>query len=221
MTFFKKTITEIRGLIENGDLLKSLELLKNTLSDNSEFRNNLSLFLSQYNTLKKKELLNGEDIQVETNKIILRVLSMIGELKKADLSQSAFIETLLIICNENKRGEMELLFMEKYFPNREFINYGERIPAGIFDIIFLEDENGIINPPRDKEGKDLPLTPENEKRRAEMIEYIEFNAKQYFIYIGNFFPLGKYKNRVYFSNSRFSIYARLKEMLEYKKYYGH
>ena len=61
---------------------------------------------------------------------------------------------------------------------------------------------------------------------TDMAEYLKVSYP-YFLYYGSgFFPRNlqetydKNKDRVYFANSPFSLYARLKELLDYIKYYG-
>ena len=220
MTFLETTIKDAKDKLADGKLRDCMEFLKNSLSANSDNHDVFVLLFSRYNKLKEQETLYGENIKVDENKLSAFLLEIINKLKEQDVSEGNFIETILIICSKQKRQDMEILFGKKYFPNRSFINYGEPIPAGVFDIIFLEDENDIINQKiKEGENKEKP-TAESKIRLGEMKGCIEANAKQYFIYFGGRFPSG-YENQVYYTNSRFSIYARLKEMLDYKKYYGH
>ncbi len=220
MTTLESTKKEAQNLIANNELRDCLEYLKNNLSEDSNVYSDLILLFGRFNEIEKNERLFGENKETEKNKFRSAVLDTINALKAKDIKSSAFVETLLIICNTDKRQDMEIFFGKKYFPNAEFINYGEPIPGGVYDVIFLEDETGIINQIEDVPEIGKRSTTENENRRTEMKKFIEANPKQYFIYIGKYFSLG-YEDRVYFSNSRFSIYARLKEMLDYKKYYGH
>ena len=213
-----KTKKEATTLLENGDIRECLNYLKDNLNDNSSARSNLTLLYSRFNRLMDDKIL-GENVRTDENIIARDVRDVIQRIEEKDLGNYTFIETLLIICNAGKRLEMENFFGKKYFPNAAFINYGQAIPAGVFDVVFLEDEDGIINKTQMQGKIDKVPTTENINRRAEMKAYIEANVTQYFIYIGKYFPLG-YENRVYFSNSRFSIYARLKEILDYIKYYG-
>lgn len=222
MTFLEKTKTECIQLLEKGHLRSSMNHLKDVLKNDSELRHDLTMLLSNYNTLLRNEFtLEDADVRRETNRMNKALLGLLHLLDKSDVSEGVFIETFLIICNEDKRDDMEVFFGKRYFPNADFINYGDPLPNGIYDVIVLEDEGNLINQvEKDNEGKPTKIPTEaNKKRQKQMTNYLDA-TKGYFIYMGAYFPIVKYKDRVYFSNSRFSLYARLKELLDYMKYYG-
>ena len=218
MTFLEKTQSTCNNFIEKGDLQNCLKELKAALKQDTSVREDLILILSSYNSLLKQEqLLDSTEYRREISKIAKSILVLVDSLEDRDVSEGVFIETLLIICNPQKRSDMEAFFGKRYFPNAEFINYGEVLPKGIYDVIILEDESNIINQTINNKGTEIP-TEQNKNRREQMKGYLD-TSDAYFLYIGNRFTLG-YENRVYFSNSRFSIYARLKELLDYLKYYS-
>lgn len=216
MTDIKK---QYINLLQDGKLKDCLQKLTDTLAD-GDTRNVLSSLRGQYNRLlneKGKGVISFDEYRREENRIDEAVRSLVNTLKPIDISENIFAQTFLIICNPNKLDEMKAFFGKKYFPNAEFCNYGEPFPKGIYDIIVLEDENNIINQISKNKGTEMP-TEENALRRKQMKVYLDA-SDAYFLYIGNRFTLG-YEQKVYFANSRFSIYARLKELLDYKKYYG-
>ena len=218
MTFLEKTQSICTNFIEKGDLQNCLKELKVALKQDTSVRQDLTLILSNYNSLLRQEpLLDSTEYRREISKIAKSILVLVDSLEDRDVSEGVFIETLLSICNPEKRSDMEAFFGKRYFPNAEFINYGEVLPKGIYDVIILEDESNIINQTINNKGTDIP-TEKNKNRREQMKGYLD-TSDAYFLYIGNRFTLG-YEKRVYFSNSRFSIYARLKELLDYLKYYS-
>jgi hypothetical protein len=221
MTFLEKTQTECRQQLEKSNMQNCLKQLKTALSQDTPLRHDLTLILANYNALLRGEqLLDPSDFRREMAKTQKAILTFIQQLEDSDVREGVFIETLLIICNPDKRTDMEAFFGKKYFPNAEFINYSEALPKGIYDVVVLEDEANLISQcVKDPEGK-LTKTAANAQRQEDMKNYL--NATDaYFIYSGpGRFDMPLYAHRVYFSNSRFSIYARLKELLDYIKYYG-
>lgn len=224
MTEIAKLKKEAINLIESDKLRECMNQMKAYLLDGSSERRLLSSLLRRFNQLlSERNLSIVEDtiFRQGMNQIVDALLNLVEQLSSANVCESMFIEPILIICNEDNRKEMEGFFGEKYFPNAKCINYGDTLPQGIFDVIFLEDENNIITKTTDGKQDGEP-TEKNISRRKEMMAYIDAfmkpNDKQLFLYFGRTFPLG-YKNNVYFANSRFAIYARLKELLDYMKYY--
>lgn len=220
MTFLEKTQLTCLDAIEKGNLDICFKTIKGALKADSYRRNDFTQIQFNYNSLLKEEWKWAvTDYRRQTLLVAHSVRAFVQSLEDADVSEGVFIENLIIICNPDKRLEMETFFGKKYFPNAEFINYGDTFPKGIFDVIILEDENNIINQ-KDTigEGESIP-TALSIQRRKEMKQYLDatdINA----LYYGHRFDIKGYEQRVYFTNSRFSIYARLKELLEYTKYYG-
>lgn len=222
MEILKGKRKEYIDILEMGDLAACFEALKENLTDESDARKELSVFIGQYNRLlRSKSTISPGEYRMEVNKIDEFVRELIDRLEVNDISGKQFIEPILIICNAEKREDMEAFFSKTYFPNIDFIKYTDPLPKGVFDIIFLEDEDNILTQTEEKvingENKKVP-TLASENKKKEMKAYLD-STEGLFLYYGSYFPLANYKERVYFSNSKFSIYARLKELLEYKKYY--
>lgn len=225
MTEIIKLKKEATELIESNKLRESMNQMKAYLIDGSSERRVLSNLLRRYNELlndKNLRIIDEDNYNKGMNQITEALLDLVEQLSIANVCVTMFIEPILIICNEDNRKDMEGFFGENYFPNARCINYGETLPEGIFDVIFLEDENNIITKTMNGKSDGEP-TELNISRRKEMKSYIDSfkdsKEKQFFLYFGQFFPLG-YKENVYFANSRFAIYARLKELLDYMKFYG-
>jgi hypothetical protein len=216
MTFLEKTQSDCQQSLEKGDLEMALKQLKTALSKDASVRNDLTLILGRYNSLLREEaFIEAAAYRLEKRLVAKSIETFVGLLGEEDVSEGVFVETLLIICNSDKREDMEAFFNKKYFPNAAFINYGETLPKGIYDVIVLEDEDNIIS---ELQEDKMTLTLANQQRRKDMKGYID-NTNNYFLYIGKRFELG-YENRVSYSNSRFTTFARLKELLDYVKYYG-
>ncbi len=221
MTEIDKLKKEATNLIESNQLRACMNRMKEYLIDGTSQRRLLSNLLRRYNELfneRNQSVVEDTPFRTGMNQLADSLLSLIEQFSTDNVSESLFIEPILIICNANKRKEMESFFGKKYFPNAQFINYGEALPKGVFDVVFLEDESNIITQTTNRKQDGDP-TEANVNRRKEMTNYLN-ESEGYFLYIGTFFPMHEYKNRVYYSNSRFSTYARLKEVLDYIKYYG-
>lgn len=211
MTEIDKLKKEAIRLIESNKLRDCMTRMKEYLNENSSQRRVLSSLLRRYNDLLEQRRINTVETNTYNqgmNQIADILIDIVEQLNEENVSESLFIETVLIICRKNKLIEMKEFFNKKYFPNAEFINYGEEPPNGVYDVIVLED------------------MPTGSVTEMDMEKYLK-ETYPYFLYYGSgFFPKSlqekhdKNKDRVYFTNSKFSLYSRLKELLDYIKYYG-
>ena len=179
--------------------------------------NSIRLFKQQLFKLKthqQKGTMTFKDIDIEMSLLSLRLMTFIDN----DLDENVIADAtvlmdktqkeIVVICREMQEDKMREFFTKHYFPKVSFINYGNSLSKKFQGVIILEDMPTCSVPETDME------------------KYLK-EPYPYFLYYGSgFFPRNlqenydKNKDRVYFANSQFSLYARLKELLDYIKYYG-
>lgn len=152
-------------------------------------------------------LLTQEEYNRELAQLTQAVLHLIDNLSEDDLSEVRHLreemhERILVVTRPARRAYMERFFSKNYFKNVYYIHYGDSIPSERFDLAVLED-----------------IEPEPAST-LHIGDYVN-GMTCYFLYFGERFPLdrSKYADKVYFANSIFSLYARIKEMLDFMKYY--
>jgi hypothetical protein len=198
-----------RTLADNlGQCIKQLEA---SLDPRRDAWNDLIALLAEFNRLKRENLnnlLSREEYNRDYARLTQRVLSLIDGLQEEDLSATRQLreeihERILVVTRPERRAYMERFFSKKYFKNVAYIHYGEAVPAERFDLMLLEDM-------------------EPEPLSAMLMEQYVEGAEAYVLYFGEKFPLerARYADKVYFANSIFSLYARIREMLDFMKYYS-
>lgn len=197
-----------RILTDNlGQCIKQIE---SSLDPRREAWNECLKLLTDFNRLERENmnnLLSREQYNQDFAKLTQRTLFLIDNLQEGDLSAARRLreeihERILVVTRPERRAYMERFFSKNYFKNVEYIHYGDPLPAERFDLVLLED----IQPE--------PLSA------MLMEQYVE-GIGSYILYFGEKFPLdrARYADKVYFANSIFSLYARIKEMLDFLKYY--
>jgi len=197
-----------RILTDNlGQCIKQIE---SSLDPRREAWNECLKLLTDFNRLERENmnnLLSREQYNQDFAKLTQRTLFLIDSLQEGDLSAARRLreeihERILVVTRPEQRAYMERFFSKNYFKNVEYIHYGAPLPTERFDLVLLED----IQPE--------PLSA------MLMEQYVE-GIGSYILYFGEKFPLdrARYADKVYFANSIFSLYARIKEMLDFLKYY--
>jgi len=198
-----------RILADNlGQCIKQLEA---SLDPRREAWNECIRLLADFNRLERENmgnLLSREQYNQDFARLTQRTLFLIDSLRDDDLSAARRLreeihERILVVVRPERRAYMERFFSKNYFKNVAYIHYGDPLPPERFDLALLEDM-------------------EPEPLSAMLMEQYADSIGSNILYFGEKFPLNraKYADKVYFANSIFSLYARIKEMLDFMKYYG-
>jgi hypothetical protein len=199
----KKTIAD-----NLGQCIKQLEA---SLDPVSSTYNDCLKLLADFNRWERgsiANLLSREDQNIEFSRLMDRTMMLIDSLQEGDLSEVRQLrqeihERLLVVTRQSRQAYMERFFSKNYFKNVQYIHFGDPVPAVRFDLAVLED-----------------LEPEPYSSML-MEQYLD-QIPCYILYFGAHqvtFDRSKYAEKVYYANSIFSLYARLKEMLDFIKYY--
>lgn len=198
-----------RTLADNlGQCIQHLEA---SLDPRRDAYNQCLQLLADFNRLERENmsnLLSREQYNQDFARLTQRTLFLIDNLRDDDLSAARRLreeihERILVVTRPERQAYMERFFSKNYFKNVAYIHYGDAVPAERFDLALLEDM-------------------EPEPLSAMLMEQYVEGIGAYILYFGETFPLERtrYAEKVYFANSIFSLYARLKEMLDFMKYYS-
>lgn len=201
-------LTLKRILADNlGQCIKQLEA---SLDPRRDAYNQCLQLLADFNRVERENmgsLLSREQYNQDFARLTHRALFLIDSLQDDDLSAARHLreeihERILVVTRPERQAYMERFFSGNYFKNVVYIHYGDPVPPERFDLSLLED-----------------LQPE--PLSAMLMEQYADSIGAYMIYFGETFPLNraKYADKVYFANSIFSLYARIKEMLDFIKYF--
>ncbi len=190
-----------------------LQVLRQIYDNNEELRNSVVMLSARYNQ-HRKSVLNGtiksEDSTLEFNQIIERVLILIDavspeEAAAYELEHSIF-QKILIVCQQAERRHfMKSLFSEQYYKEVRLWRVEDNMSlqeVNGFDLVIFDNHGDTAGEPSDS-----------------LLKFYLNEAQPYMLYFGHFLPLlQQYPDKVYFTNSVFSIHARVREMIEYLKY---
>jgi hypothetical protein len=193
-----------------------LQQLRQVYAKNGEAYDKVILLAGRYKRLKDKQLegtMSVEEENLEINKINKAILGLIDQITPDeatayDLSTSIF-QRILVVCKAPEReAELRRLFPERYYKGVEFDATGRPCPAetvNAFELVIFDD-----------------YPPGEEGDPHELLRYYLDETAPYLLYFGTsrigFTSEEKYTGKIYFTNSPFSLHARLEEMRAYLKY---
>ncbi len=216
-TKYQHLQSECNHAVSQNKLEKCIELLQNSLDESekdtyNEFiliQGNLNNVLYLWNT-KQSSL---EDYSISLSKVRASMLGFINRIRPQDVSLLKRIhDMILIVACKQSPTDWERLFPDAYFSHAKVIRYGDAIPDAFqkADVIILDDLGDYC------EGMN----------QADMIRYATEIPNANLLYIGKKNPWGDSKaykhlfERCANAGSQITVHARLRELLEFKKYFG-
>ena len=182
----------------------------------SKIKEVIYLLSGQFQDLKEKRIkgiLTFEQEIIEQNKIRNNLFEVLQDMdldtiKQYQLRESIF-NRIIIICRDDSRiNFMTNLFPEKFYKNVKVLLKEE------FSLIPKEETSLIIY-------DNFPSDMHSRKIGPFLQSVLDNDSIKYILYFGPS-PIPelnrKYSNKVYSSNSKFSIHSRLNEMLLFLKY---
>lgn len=204
-------------MISQNDLGGLLKTLDEDIAESSKLKDELIVHTRKFNQLSsdsRSNLLDYQEFTKETNRICSSLLGFIEALTETDLSptkplRDTFFERILVIvADEERKKWISQFFAAEYFPNLSFhvekdLADTEKYSIVVFDNMFNKDE-----------------IPQGWK---ELLKAYLNLPGFYLLYLGGHNEdVAKYPTKAYATNTIFSIYARLREMVEFMKYFpGH
>lgn len=192
-----------------GNVLKRLGEILNDKEKGSF--NEYLVFQSRHVQWKRNQrsgTVSDEALRREGNKLGQNLMDFIDDLEEKDLNPTYHIleethEKILVVCKtEDRITYMKGLLPDEYFANVDYAIVGEKQPSKGMDIVVFD------NTPHQDEKSDGGL----------FLHYCS-EDDPVILYFGSFLPIiNHYPEKVYATNSVFSIHARIKELTEYLKY---
>lgn len=167
--------------------------------------------LNRIGSDKRSGTIDPSALENRLNQLTQDVLEFIDTLQDEHFSTFARLreeihEKLLVVCS----GESALTRLKPYFNSNYFINVEYTFD---FDPVKIDRSDIVVfTNPLD------PLPPTT--YQSILDQYFEKSSK-YILYFGSHNEkVSKYPHKVYATNSPFSLYARLREMIEFMKYFN-
>ncbi len=222
-----KTVKEIKQeferLIEKNKFGSAFSNIKKLLSDDED-RGEIVSLTAQWKATEKdnrKNNISRDDYRREINLVRDSFIQFVNELEADDLDlreheKETIQEEILVVCKEERKVIMEKFFSTYYFKNIEYLTFEEGISniAGC-DLVILDMNYFTL-------GRGAPYPQEEYAILEETLQQSK-STNAHFLYFGSSHIPDELTKRfadiAYFSNSVFSLYARIKEMLEFRKYY--
>jgi hypothetical protein len=206
MTNIDKFKSECKDILINN-LGKCLQHLSDALSPESKLRDDVLLLKGDFiRWQRQSSQLSSIEYHQYLNRISNGLMNLINGIEAYDVAEFQFQDKILVVCRPEMTDKMAAFFGNRYFPNLSITTYVDKhaaLPIGQFDIVLLED------------------MPTNSVSRTVLDRYVT-EIKSHFMYYGNgrFDPPKEVMDKVYFANTPFALYGRIKELLDYIKYYG-
>lgn len=214
---------QVNGWIKNGNIETAFTELEKLISPESDLQTHLIIFQSRLSDLiadKHEGTLTDTNFRSKKVAITAALLAFVKDLEAKDVNleehkEEEIRERILVICKESRESYMETFFSQYYFKNVSYHFFTEeKLDLSGIDLVILD-----YNYLKLKHGEKLPIEERNRLERY-LLKIDDSNA--YLLYFGKQMPFGladKYSTKAYFSNSVFSLYARIGEMLDFIKYY--
>ena len=210
---------ELRDNIAEGRVGDGMQKLSKWLHPGREKSDELVHLMGQYATLKidrRKNIVYQEAYEVSLNKIHNSFLEIVNELREDHISEEAVFQTAIheriLVISNNEAGEKEMarFFKPLYFSKVEYDSSNQLLPAATlkrFDIVLF---NYMFRDQADT--KFYHLLEDYLRERTCNILY--FGKKKFRILEDD-----QYQFRLYAANYVFSLYARIREMIDYRRYH--
>ena len=170
-------------------------------------------------------ILSTQEFFQEKNKIRQAILSLVSQIEEEDLKDRLDPLRILIICQDEAQSE----HLDYYFRCYGYDNIlaevrsSYEVPKGYNVVVF---DNSKVKG-EDREGGEKVYSEEEEDRILLMKEYLEQTEKDLgthailFIHFGEYLKLlEKHRDKATAANSLLSLYARVKEVDEYRQKVG-
>lgn len=222
---------EAKQLIAELQFPQFIELMDLHLSPKSSFINEFYQHQAMIKGLQKSNrqgLLERPDYIIKANTLTVNLLEFIGQLREEDFQQGTsasfhplIYDPIVIITQESGRAkDLKLFFQQLRFKNPivKFLKTYQEITEDVQVIIF----DNIDLPDAPFRPKDQSLNPLIEAR-IDLMEAYRLNTTFDFIHYGErLFYLNnpEIRKRFQAANTKFTLYARVKELLDFIRTYG-
>lgn len=206
-------IQKCRAAIGDGTVEQCFDLLEDSLVNRARL-DELLILKGNLNRAKHSHVLGLSDTVSQVSAATsAAILEMLNKLKEEDINPINPINgRILILSPEDKVSDWQAMFSEQNFSHACVIRYGKEIPPDYRspDVVLFDDTGPNARP--------------------HMVQLAGEMPQAHFLYFGenNPFTENRKRNpqdaaifeRCANANSKFTVHARLRELLEFRKIYG-
>jgi len=223
---FKKQVEE---LFASNRLKEALALLNAELSVEAPPKKR-TLFLqlrNRFNAIQEQkiaEVISWSEANVATNKIGMDFLQFVEQLEQSDLKSKTatthqdILNSILVICPAaaNKQ-ELEEFFQQLRFINARVQSDADvQFPLEGYDLIIFDNQHLPDCPVPAAAEKLSPEQQSTLQERVALMQRILSETTTPLLHYGErLYLVNEHRQRIYAANSRFSLYARTKELLDF------
>lgn len=218
--------TELQQLFSRNKIKTILEKLKVVMNTGVTTYADFLLLCRRFNDIADRKMagtMSEDNYSIEMNQLSNAILHFIGNLSTGDLKDeynATYTEVsnpvLVVTTTKSRALEMETFMKQLNFTNSEVTHDLSGVTYGKFDLVIF-DNRDLPACPNEQILENLPV-PEKDimiKRLQSMNKFI-LETSLFIIHFGEyFFWVNKHRQRVHAANSRFSLFARTKEMLDF------
>jgi len=218
-TKYQRLKDDFQAALTDDNLEECFKLLRKGFNLSAEHQKDLILMERIYNQARRERRTNKmgfEKFSEETSKTADSLLQVMSSLTEDDISLSDEIPNriVVVIC-KNSPTDWDTMFSEAFFSHAHIMRYGEEVPAAYIspDVVIFDDLEcpGIGNESKMRMlAREMPgahllyfgLPGENPFKKKDASEEDKTFAA-----------------RCADANSKFTVHARLRELLEFRKIY--
>lgn len=210
----------VEDLIVKNRIGKIFELMNQYLTNDAKREIGLILLKSEVRRkedAERKGLILAEEIEVFYNKTYNKVLNILEKLTISDIladkdfDERNIYDFVVVITTTERENKLRQLLTSLRFKKVEFYNdykyeYVKHAVIIIFDNMDLPSGRNL------SENQNATI----KSREAMIQKCLDETAEQYLIHYGNYLQLlDSNRDRMQGANSQFSLYARVKEVIEF------
>lgn len=210
---------ELKKDVGKNQLEKAVRKLERWLVEDTEPAKHITLLKGRFSELKQEEIVGvvaEEQRLVRYSKIRKSIMDFLDTLEEDDFSQEAILQEgvhdrfLVLYQAEEGREKIERYFNKIYFSNVDYRHY-ENCPEGKP----LEDYSFILFDFMNGSSTALHYLMEDILKNEDLtVPVLYFGRKR-----SPIIDKDIYAEKAQAANSVFSLYARIKEILDYQKYF--
>lgn len=171
---------------------------------------NLQARLNRINNNKLANVLTEEEEARQENQLVMDVLEFLDSLSDVDFLPSAQLlqeiyEKILVVCYDiESEKAMRAFFDSFYFKNVQYTFDFNEAKIAWCDLVVFDFLNAQLN----------------NTQYYELLQLYLDQTDKYLLYFGRFTnTLEYYPWKAHYAESPFELYARIREMIEFKKFY--
>lgn len=212
-------LTTLKNYVSAGKTRQALEALKEAVSPQSNFYNDLLMLMADFSENSRAivlDLQSPEENRRERKRINNRLLTFLDSLTPDDFKTTTAVtesinQPLLVITpNVERQSLMQDLFYRLGMTSAQVEVFAETLGWSAYEIIVFDNEDL-------PQGRDLSAEQhaQTEAREAQM-KYVLENSRAVLVHFGGHLNLvNQHRSRMQAANSKFTLYARIREVADF------